>query len=321
MGITDRLAGTVAKSATLKDLDKLWRHFQRGDTTITPNPRFYHPDPMFLPDPTNTLLIDDSTDKASLQPYNHLPILDFDLDMLREAADAVDADNEKFGLRKTMTPADVLRLVFGPSASEFYHRHIARDTAIPENGKENKVDGILLAIIGILSELADVESIPAWIAAGGLQPDIGDTFTAEIASRGWECIVKSDTVSPPAQQPLTKKAKKRRLQAGAAGQQNSSQDPGTTAKPLRDPVNHTIPQTLPSHPDYQHWYNSPAHVLYWVRRGLVAIAERGVSLQHNMSGIGERLEKADREREALDEVAKRRADGNGVEERIYQRPV
>lgn len=319
------MLGAVAKSATLKDLDKLWRHFQRGDTTITPNPKFYHPDPAFLPDPTNTLLIDDSTDKASLQPFNHLPILDFDLEMLREAAQAVDTDNEQFGLRKTMTPVDVLRLVFGASASDFYHQHIARD-APPPLHPEQKVDGILLAIIGILAELADVESIPAWIAAGGLQPDIGHTFTKEIAACGWEYIVKLDTVPSFEQQMLSqRKAKKRRL--ADAGQQSSSAGDsvetgnGASSSITRDPANHTIPQTLPSHPDYRHWYNSPAHVLYWVRRGLIAVAERGVPLQHGMSGIAERLDKAEREREALDEAARLREDGNGVGERIYQRPV
>jgi hypothetical protein len=320
------MLGAVAKSATLKDLDKLWRHFQRGDTTITHNPKFYHPDPAFLPDPTNTLLIDDSTDKASLQPFNHLPILDFDLEMLREAAQAVEADNEQFGLRKTMTPVDVLRLVFGASASDFYHQHIAHD-APPPIHPEKKVDGILLAIIGILAELADVESIPAWIAAGGLQPDIGHTFTKEIAGCGWEYIVKLDTVPSFEQQLLLsqRKAKKRRL--ADEGQRSSSAGDsvetgnGASSSAPRDPANHTIPQTLPSHPDHRHWYNSPAHVLYWVRRGLIAVAERGVSLQHGMSGIAERLDKAEREREALDEAARLREDGNGVGERIYQRPV
>lgn len=295
---------------------------------------------MFRPDPTNTLLIDDSTDKASLQPYNHLPILDFDLTMLQNAADAVDADNEQYGLRKTMKPIDVLRLVFGASASDFYHRHVARDVAPPEDSAEKRVDGILLAIVGILSELADVESIPAWIAAGGLQPNIAHTFTEDIAARGWEHIVASDAI----QHPLTpqhqlegKKPKRRRMQDDAAGQQSVSVEPatgggkipptdpppiGTSSNTPVDPANHVIPQTLPSHPDYQHWYNSPVHVLYWVRRGIVALAERGVTLQHNMSGVGERLKAAERERQLLDERAK--VGGQGIPEkpaRYFQAPI
>lgn len=260
--------------------------------------------------------------------------------MLQNAADAVDADNEQHGLRKKMKPADVLRLVFGPSASDFYHRHVARDVAPPEESEEKRVDGILLAIIGILSELADVESIPAWIAAGGLQPDIGHTFTEEIASRGWEHIVASDAIQQfltPQHELDGKKSKKRRMQDDAAGQQSvsveSATDDGsippavpdsasTSSNTPADPANHVIPHTLPSHPDYQHWYNSPAHVLYWVRRGMDALAERGVPLQHNMSGVGERLKAAERERRTLDERAKAGGEGlPGRPPRYYQAPV
>lgn len=277
---------------------------------------------MFFPDPTNTLLIDDSTDKASLQPYNHLPILDFEWKMLKDAAEAVEADEQVHGVLDVLKPADALRLIFGHDALDFYRRSLSVDTGTATESEERTVDGILLAIVGILSEIQDVQSIPAWMAAGGLRPDITHTFTEEIAEQGWEHVVSLDAIRQApdlARQEMEGRSnrKKRKVDATAMTQDSSSTgdtsgnvaflSPGTTSNgippQIPDHTNHVVQPVLPSHPEYKHWYDSPLHVLYWVRRGLVALEERGVQLQHNMTGIAKRLQEAERERQEMDEVA------------------
>ncbi|GHJ89302.1 hypothetical protein NliqN6_5704 [Naganishia liquefaciens] len=309
------------KSATTKDLDKLYRHFTRDDKFSGPHSRFSYPDPMFFPDPTNTLLVDDSTDKASLQPYNHLPILEFEWESLKSSAEAVEELQQAHGLSEALRPAEALRLIFGRDAQAFYQRAVAAGNAGSTTWSQEKtVDGILIAIAGILSEIQDVESIPAWIAAGGLRPNIGHTFTRDIAERGWEHLIALDAVHQDTSHHKRKgwlnwkKGKMRddpspehTAQADSTGKGDrspleSNANNVTPQSPL-DSKSHIVQTVLPSHPDYQHWYDSPIHVLYWVRRGLIALKERGVPLQHNMTGVAERLQAAQRERQELDEAA------------------
>jgi hypothetical protein len=319
---------SVQKSDTFKDLDKLYKLFTKADKFSGHHSRFSYPDPMFFPDPTNTLLIDDSTAKASLQPYNHLPILDFEWNMLKTAAEAVEEFEQVHGVSKVLKPADALRLIFGHSALDFYRKTLSSETGMATATAEKRVDGILLAIVGILSEIQDVQSIPAWIAAGGLRPDVSSTFTEDIAQKGWEHVVALDTTRQrpaSAQQGATSdsKRKKRKLDnsmadqdglqkgnGGVMGGMPTLEQNGNSALPQMagQSTNHIVQTVLPSHPDYQHWYDSPFHVLYWVRRGLIALQERGVPLQHNMSGIERRLREAERQRKELDDaVAARRA--------------
>ncbi|KAJ9118651.1 hypothetical protein QFC22_003871 [Naganishia vaughanmartiniae] len=328
------------KSTTFKDLDKLYKHFAKSQQMLSANnPRFFYPDPRFAPDASNTLLIDDSTTKACLQPFNHLPIRDFELEMLRSAVEAVDADERAHGgVKKTLDKVDVLRLVFGGSALEFWER-CERGPALPDGppppstsndatgprsppsestqstqqrpAEKPTVDGILLAIVGILSELKDVASIPAWIASGGLQPDVSNTFTREVAEKGWEYVVELDRVVKPVKSKGKSGGKKRKVKREQEMDVDETQDVGVSNSSIltssiapADPAKHTPPQTLPSHPSYAHWYDSPLHVLYWVRRGLVALEERGIRVHHNMTGIKARLEKAEQVKEQQDEAAK-----------------
>ncbi|KAJ9101134.1 hypothetical protein QFC21_003352 [Naganishia friedmannii] len=350
MGLTQ--AQYHQKSTTFKDLEKLYKHFAKSQQMLsTYNPRFFYPDPRFAPDATNTLLIDDSTTKACLQPFNHLPIRDFELGMLRTAAEAVDADERAHGgVKKTLDKVDVLRLVFGDSALEFWERcvsgpalrsekppppepeapplpplvssnevpgpqalHFGHKQPTLHPGENPTVDGILLAIVGILSEIKDVSSIPAWIASGGLQPDISATFTRDIAEKGWEYVVALDRVVKPIKVKGKSGGKNRKVKREQDMDMDDAQDAGlndlknalpSTNAPSSDPTKHVPPQTLPSHPSYAHWYDSPLHVLYWVRRGLVALEERGIRLQHNMTGIKARLEKAEQVKEQQDEAAR-----------------
>lgn len=253
------------KSTTYKDLDKVFNHFANLTITNAEHSRFYRPDPDFAPSGYSTLLIDDSTIKACMQPFNHIPIPEFDLDSLRRGDIVLQNAKPGYG-RDTVEnsaldgcddtvkqKASTLRMIFGCSAPEFYSRHVSSESpASPSTKEPPTLDGILLGVIGILSEVKDVINLPAWIAAGGLLPDIRQTFTQDMAAHGWENVVLVDSK-------LCKDA------------ENWSSDAITS-----NPPGHQIPTLLPSHPEYMHWFESPPHLLYWVRRGLVALNERGV---------------------------------------------
>ncbi|KAJ9125651.1 hypothetical protein QFC22_000613 [Naganishia vaughanmartiniae] len=252
------------KSTTYKDLNKVFNHFRTFAPTSAERSRFYHPDPDFTPSTKSTLLIDDSTIKACMQPYNHIPIPEFDLECLRRG-DVV-SQNVKRGVKGEIgengasdiyddtirEKARLLRLVFGHSASDFFSLHANSEPLASSLSKEPPtLDGILLGVIGILSEVQDVVNLPAWIAAGGLLPDVKHTFTQDMSSRGWDNVVLVDSKS--------------------AEVNSGNSDAGMSAS-----LRHQVPTLLPSHPDYTHWYRSPLHLLYWVRRGLVALDERGI---------------------------------------------
>lgn len=255
------------KSTTYKDLNKVFNHFAHFTATHAEHSRFYRPDPDFTPSPNSTLLIDDSTIKACMQPFNHIPIPEFDLESSGRGDIVV--ENGKRGLEEAAgdkgatqahddtikEKARMLRMIFGLDASEYYTRHGSSDNPVSASSDEPPtLDGILLGVIGILSEVKDVVNLPAWIAAGGLLPDVCHTFTQDMAAGGWEYLVLADSKS--------------------SGVEDGKND-AVKSKPLE----HQVPTLLPSHPDYMHWYQSPMHMLYWIRRGLLALEERGVEVQ------------------------------------------
>ncbi|KAJ9092307.1 hypothetical protein QFC19_008741 [Naganishia cerealis] len=268
------------KSTTYKDLSKVFHHFASFPVTNAQASRFYRPDPDFTPCVNSTLLIDDSTIKACMQPFNHIPIPEYTLKSLGEEEDLIRSVRHEFegkdGLENSAVEAydarikrraHILRLIFGSGALAFYSRHGVshNDAAAPPHEEHPKLDGILLAVTGILSEVKDVVNLPAWIAAGGLIPDIRHTFTYEMAEQGWEhvLIVDSSKVPPTGME---------------KGEMN-----GIALSEARLSPRLCVPTLLPSHPDYKHWYQSPLHLLYWVRRGLVALDERGISYRSNLA--------------------------------------
>lgn len=250
--MADTVSASGQKSLTYKDLEKVSKHFKTLGYMPAEESRFYRPDPDFSPSLHSTLLVDDSTAKACMQPFNHIPIPEYTLESL-EATRAV-LEKYQGGAGKdddraftnhlpgaTRSPADILEQVFGPAAAFLQH---VMDADAPE------LDGILLGVVGILDEVKDVVNLPAWIAAGGLLPKVDHTFTQDMANQGWEYVISLDMGSQRA-------------------------IPDRKDDHARPPT-HDVPKMLPSHPDYKHWYESPLHFLYWVRRGLVALQERRI---------------------------------------------
>ena len=164
----------------------------------------------------------------------------------------------------------LLSAAFGPDPLKFYHDVKAGRST------EAQIDVSLIAVVGILAELSDVLIVPAWIAAGGLLPNVEATFTEKHASKGWEAMVAGDLSLPKlSRTTTTRPLDKRRLW---------TRNVLANAKdvPAISPANHQVPRVPPSHSAYVHWFNSPFHVLYWIRRGMVALDERGIPLSHGL---------------------------------------
>ena len=82
----------------------------------------------------NTILLDDSALKAHLQPFNHLPIPEYDVVLRNNDLAALDEEQR-------VNPSEPRQFRFDPS---------------------------LLAVIGVLDELSRQDSVCAWIRADGL---------------------------------------------------------------------------------------------------------------------------------------------------------
>lgn len=213
-----------------------------------------------IPSVANSVLIEESVKKCRLQPLNFLPITDYDQSEHHRTVAAIRHHAQGQSWRKPRTSvntgADLLHLVFGGTAQEFYAKcvcpvsqnNLSGDSAIMQ------VDGMLLAVIGILSELQHVANVPVWIAAGGLQPDVAHTFTGSIAQGGWKEVLELD-------------------------------DGSIRSPPSPSIIDQQDSKALPSWSRGEEWYKSPILVFYWVRRGLKALKERGIAPQHGVDAV------------------------------------
>lgn len=125
--LTIALHPSGSKSATIKDLDIIFKHLN----TLSPLRSTPY-------SPTNTLLLDDSHEKTACQPYNHVPVPDFDARMSINSARAL-----------TNLPDVPYDFATGPPGA----------------------DRTLLAVIGILERAAGEDNLAGWIGARNLTPD------------------------------------------------------------------------------------------------------------------------------------------------------
>jgi hypothetical protein len=234
----------------------------------------------FVPNIDNTLLIEERASKCRLQPLNFIAIPDYsevEHDMAVIAAhggseerglqsDSEEAKQQSVQDKRMEDRAILFGKIFGCEASTFYERHSSTGTASNQPGDEPlmKLDAYLVALIGILSELRDVASIPVWIAAGGLTPNVEHTFTDDMAKDGWSNVVQID--SGLIDVPLTQ------LESN----------------------NHAIPSDEShAHSGGGEWFKSPFHVLYWLRRGFVALDQRRIEADHGLDRKGMTLRAGD----------------------------
>lgn len=252
--------------------------YDKYATTGSLPPRIHIPDPPFTPDVANMILLDDSFTKPAMQPFNHIPIPEYTLNMRTLTEGRVQMLIEKHreqynaafsrtfdGSERDMEAALqermlVMRAVFGSDSAAVYEDSIKpslEGTAAPE---ETNTDAIMLAVVGILAEMSDVTNVQAWLAAGGLMPDVRHAFTEQDAQAGWEALIRADLGLS---------------QSSFRRQKLPSVNPQMHKLPA---TNHRTPQVFPSHVSFIPWYQSPPHLLYWLRRGLIALDERGISV-------------------------------------------
>ncbi|KAF8635089.1 hypothetical protein AX15_000532 [Amanita polypyramis BW_CC] len=117
---------------TIKDLNTIWKYFGTQPSL----------QPFSVYD---TVLVDDSMQKVALQPFNHICVKEYDLQMRR---------------------SDL--------ATALISNHI------PEPAASTSYDITLLALIGILEELKFVGNIAKWIKDGDIMPSISSDQQASL---------------------------------------------------------------------------------------------------------------------------------------------
>jgi hypothetical protein len=273
-----------AKTQTVKNLENVCNLFDELHRGVGDHTNVRLPDPWFPINLHNTVLLDDSVKKAIPNPFSHIPIPEFDLTVkLYSVARAVEVDdnfdvktNRSFNDKpKDMRAALEERLAafhfgFVQSPHQFLEGMVP---ASIEMVPEKPGDIVLLGVIGILEELKDVLSIPAWIAAGGLKPEVNLSHVNENTT--WEDIVRLDLglMSKQAFGALSEDQQRR----DSAWERTTRLTP-----PTYHEQDHVCPATPPDDEEHLHWWQSPPHFLYWVRRGMMAVQERGVTIRHGM---------------------------------------
>ncbi|KAJ9118224.1 hypothetical protein QFC22_004131 [Naganishia vaughanmartiniae] len=154
--------------------------------------------------------------------------------------------------RAVKRSASLLEAIFQHDPSDFYEEYVRSEPTQYDSEMAMGIDGTLLGLIGILSEMKNVGSVPVWLAAGGLTPAVSHTFTKQIASKGWKHIVRLDRGDEDLSARLAPRA-------------------------------HALPKVaLPGSEGYLSWFDSPIHLLYWIRRGLTALDRKGIKVEHGM---------------------------------------
>jgi hypothetical protein len=132
---------------TVKNLERLWEGLGTPPNGELP---FSERD---------TILLDDSALKAHMQPYNHLIVPEYNGGMRR-------ADLAALGqIRRNTSP--------GPEKPR------RADSSAEETVDEPRVDQTLLAVMGILDEIAMQDNVCGWIRAGGLFADPSTAINKE----------------------------------------------------------------------------------------------------------------------------------------------
>jgi len=152
------------KVQTVKDLNILWRDLPEQ---VLETERY---------SALNTVLLDDSALKAHLQPYNHLPLPEYDA-----------------ALRKN----DL-------AAIEEIHRH----KRAPREPQQFRFDPSLLAVIGVLDELSRQDSVCAWIHADGLWAGFKDRMGGDSTAPGSDFMARSGAIVPIKKKPSWRDKKK-----------------------------------------------------------------------------------------------------------------
>ncbi|KAJ4468910.1 NLI interacting factor-like phosphatase-domain-containing protein [Lentinula aciculospora] len=136
------------KSVTIKDLTKLWKAFPPHS-------------------PRTTLLVDDSTQKARLQPWNHIFVKEYgqtqrrsDLDHLhKQLTSPQDSESRPESDNKLDLSDLLVNMTLSTSVAS---------TRLASPPSSTVFDSILLAVIGILEAIKHQDNVSGWLKNGGI---------------------------------------------------------------------------------------------------------------------------------------------------------
>lgn len=280
---------TDSKSVTIKDLDVIFNYLNSPKSLppTTQKGRSSRPLTKLEPySPLNTFLLDDSHIKTSNQPFNHLPVPDYDSVLSTASAKFYRAAEEA---KNAPPPAPVV-----PNPDEISLDDDDDDvepSTLPTPAKELVkevesvgVDRSLLAVVGILERARGEESLVGWVRSGGLIPDLDDPKgwwldvddgPSASASTSTSTSVKSNTKKNP--RPKIKKSKKNRDDASNLSLifPPSSSSTATITSSIGSATSLKVSAATP-------WYSSPPHVEFWVRRGVDVLEGMKIDLSHGL---------------------------------------
>lgn len=131
------------KSATIKDLSKMWKAFPSHSAKTT-------------------LLVDDSTDKARLQPWNHIHVKEYGHAERRSDLDHIDPKS-RTKVKASKKTSDVSTLLADMTLSSSPTK-----TTLDAPSSTPSFDSMLLAVIGILDTLKQQDNVSGWLRSGGI---------------------------------------------------------------------------------------------------------------------------------------------------------
>ncbi|UZJ55916.1 hypothetical protein CBS101457_005236 [Exobasidium rhododendri] len=110
----------------------------------------------------NTLLLDDSVDKARLQPFNHILLPEFDQSRAQKTIYALRKSSSEANVEQEEEERNDLGEVKGSDDER-------RDVKIKRKKKRgSEVDDVLLQVIGVLEHARFQANVSSWIRFGGL---------------------------------------------------------------------------------------------------------------------------------------------------------
>ena len=164
-----------SKTQTTKDLEKVWQAMRRhsGKTTV---------------------LVDDSVLKAHMQPFNHLCLPEYTLEVSTlysrqcphtrltvywqtRDADIAAIARAKHTKTKSSTTRAVTKDALDDLAASMQAATISGKQQVDAAGKDARVptgvDAALLAVVGIISRLKEIGDVAAWIEEGNIMRPVG----------------------------------------------------------------------------------------------------------------------------------------------------
>ena len=246
------------KTVTTKDLAKPWDLFAstlgpgnaEGQSAVPSQPQSVH-------SALTTLLLDDSSHKAALQPYNHTCIPEYDstrrqhdLRSLRFSKGPREGKQSKKAKWKNQDETAAC------SVDRTSPELLSPEDVLPDLVQKEHYDAILLAVIGILEAVKVQSNVAGWIRKGGLwATQERREEVSELDTRHHSVGAENGTTVPNAV-------------VRTGNDASSTSDPAMTSEQ--------------AHLQTKMWFDDASVVAYWVARGRKALMELGIQIVHGV---------------------------------------